>query len=156
MSNIRGLSTTDRLRVVGTNLLLFLLLVGVVMLNKHYLRPHAGFSVLAQIVTGSLPNFAAAFFVSLCAVSPVLVVKPRFGRLLVYFAALAAFTLLTLEEMIGIVGASRAPDSFDVLASAAGAIFACLSFELLVKSAEIRVKESKRKPNASYDRAGKL
>jgi uncharacterized membrane protein YjjP (DUF1212 family) len=131
-----------------------LLLVGVVTLNKLYLRPHAGSSVLALIVTGSVPNFAAAFFVSLCAVSPVLVVRPRFGRLLVYLAALAAFTLLTLEEMIGIVGASRAPDSFDVLASAAGAILACLSFELLVKAAETRVKKSNREPNANDDRVG--
>ena len=149
MSNIQAISTTDRLRVVGTNLLLFLLLVGVVTLNKHYLRPHVGSSILAQVFTGSLPNFAAAFFVTLCAVSPVLLVKPRFGRLLVYLSALVAFTLLTLEELIGIVGASRQVDTFDILASALGAILACLSFELLVRVAEARTKGSRVETKAN-------
>ena len=147
MSTKQTISTTDRLRVVGTNLLLFLLLLGVVTLNKLFLRPHVGSSTLAQVVTGSLPNFAAAFFVSLCAVSPVLLMKPRFGRFLVYLSALAAFTLLTLEELTGVMGASKWFDAFDILASALGAVFACCSFELLVRVAKERLKRPQGEPN---------
>ncbi len=142
MSSTQTISTTDRLRVVGTNLLLFSLLLGVVTVNKLLLRPHVGSSALAHAVTGSLPNFAAAFFVSLCAVGPVRLFKPRFGRLLVYLAALAAFTLLTLEELTGVLGASRRLDTFDILASALGAVFACLTFELLVRAERLLVKQS--------------
>ena len=149
MSNTQAISTTDRLRVIGTNLLLFLLLLGVVTFNKRFLRPHVGSSVLAQIVTGSLPNFAAAFFVGLCAVSPVLLFPPRFGRQLVYSAALAAFTLLTLEELTGFVGASKRLDTFDILASALGSVLACLSFELLVRGVRARAKRSQGEPNAN-------
>ena len=140
MSTTRSISITDRLRVVGTNLLLFLLLFGVVTLNKRLLGPSVGSSALAQVVTGSLPNFAAAFFVSLCAVSPVLVMKPRFGRMLVYLAALVVFTLLALEELSGVVGASTQLDTFDILASALGAVFACLTFEWIVKVAKRGLK----------------
>jgi len=135
-----AISTSDRLRVVGTNLVLFLLLFGVVTVNKRFLRPYVGPSALAQAVTGSLPNFAAAFFVTLAAVGPVLLFRPRFGRLLVYVASLAAFTLLTLEELTGAVGASKYFDAFDIVASALGAVFACLAFELLVSINRSRAK----------------
>lgn len=142
MSNTRTIGTTDRLRVLGTNLVLFLLLLGVVTVNKRFLRPHVGPSALAQVVTGSLPNFAVAFFVTLCAVGPVRLLRPRFGRLLVYVAALIVFTLLTLEELTGALGASKRFDTYDIAASALGAFVACFAFELLARIDGPRVNQS--------------
>lgn len=139
LSTIHSISRKTKLQIIGTNLLLFLLLFGIVTLNKSILRPNISSSALAYILTGSLPNFAAAYFVSLCVVNPVIAVKPRFDRILVYLSSLIVFILLTIEELTGVAGASKQIDIFDILASALGAIFACITFELLVNRAKDRV-----------------
>ena len=55
--------------------------------------------------------------------------------------ALAAFTLLTLEELTGALGASKRLDTLDIVASALGAVFACLTFEVLVSIDRSRAKQ---------------
>ena len=118
------------IKIIGINLTLFLLLVGLIYINKAVFRPTFNENYLAQILTGSFPNFIAAFLISLCAVNPVLIRKPRFGRLIVYLGTLFIMAVLILDELESI-GASKQYDIYDIVGSIIGALLAVLTFEYL-------------------------
>ena len=123
------INSKDKFRIIGINMLFFALLFGLVTLNKDYFRPNFTNSTLTKIITGSFPNFIAAYIVSLCVVNPVLIIKPRFGRLIVYISSFMISTILTIEELTSMVGASKQYDIYDILASALGSILAILTYE---------------------------
>jgi len=54
-----------RNQLLNTNLILFALLFGLVTLNKEFFRPLVKGSSFASILTGSFPNFIAAYLISL-------------------------------------------------------------------------------------------
>lgn len=118
------------IKIIGINLTLFLLLVGLIYINKTIFRPTFNENYLAQILTGSFPNFIAAFLISLCAVNPVLIRKPRLGRMIVYLWTLGTMTVLILDELKSI-GASKQYDINDIAGSILGAILAVMTFEYL-------------------------
>jgi len=129
MNTENTINSKDKFKIFGINILLFALLFGLVTLNKEYFRPYFSNSTLAKIITGSFPNFIAAYIISLCAVNPVLTMKPRFGRMIVYISAFMISTILTIEEFTPIVGASQQFDNYDIIASVLGSILAILTFE---------------------------
>jgi len=118
------------IKIIGINLTLFLLLVGLIYINKTIFRPTFNETHIVQILTGSFPNFIAAFLISLCAVNPVLIRRPRLGRLIVYLGSLFIMTVLILDESESI-GASKHYDVYDIAGSILGSILAVLTYEFL-------------------------
>ena len=123
------------LKIIGINLVLFALLYGLVSLNKEILRPEFSDISFISILTGSFPNFIAAYIISLAFVNAVLIRKPQNGRLVVYVSSVLVFTILAIEEIIPMWGASKIYDSFDILASGLGSIFSIITFELMARNA---------------------
>ena len=119
------------LKIIGINLVLFALLYGLVSLNKQILRPEFNHISFIIILTGSFPNFIAAYIISLAFVNAVLIRKPHNGRLIVYVSSVLVFTILAIEEIIPMWGASTYYDSFDILASGLGSILSIITFELM-------------------------
>ena len=125
------INSKNKFKIFGINILLFALLFGLVTLNKEYFRPYFSNSTLAKIITGSFPNFIAAYIISLLAVNPVLKIKPRFGRMIIYISTFMISTILTIEEWTSIVGASDHYDIYDIIASVLGSTLAILTYELI-------------------------
>ena len=94
----------------------------------------------ARILTGSFPNFIAAYIISLAFVNAVLVKKPKYSRLIIYISSFLVFIVLTVEELKPMWGASTHYDSFDILASGLGSILAVLTFELVVLKKKMKLK----------------
>ena len=122
-------------RIIGINLILFALLYGLISFNKEVLRPKFGQTSFVNILTGSLPNFIAAYIIGLAFVSAVLIRKPHNGRLIVYVGSVLVFTILAIEEIRPIWGASTTYDPFDIWASGLGAILSIVTFESVVRNA---------------------
>jgi len=131
----------NMLKIIGINLVLFTLLFGLVSLNKEILRP--GFSHLSfvTILTGSFPNFIAAYIISLMFVNAVLIRKPKNSRLIVYVGSVLVFAILAIEEIIPMWGASTHYDAFDILASGLGSLLSIVSFELVARKAQLDIVE---------------
>ena len=125
----------NMLKIIGINLVLFALLYGLVSLNKQILRPEFNHISFISILTGSFPNFIAAYIISLAFVNAVLIRKPQNGRHIVYVSSVLVFTILVIEEIFSMWGASMYYDSFDILASGLGSILSIITFELIVRSA---------------------
>jgi len=125
--NLKG-----RKKILAINSFLFAALFGLVSLNKEILRPSLSNIHFANIITGCFPNFIAAYLISLAFVNAVLIRKPKFGRLIGYVTSLIVFIILTIEELIPMWGASTHYDSYDILASGLGSLFAILTMELIV------------------------
>ena len=123
------------LKIIGINLVLFALLYGLVSLNKKILRPEFSHLSFVSILTGSFPNFIAAYSISLAFVNAVLIRKPQNGRLVVYVSSVFVFTILAIEEIIPFWGASTHYDPFDILASGLGSILSMVTFELMTREA---------------------
>ena len=92
------------LKLFGINILLYSLLFGLVTLNKQVFRPAFNHSQLGSILTGSFPNFIAAYLINLCIVNGVWIRKPKFGRPIVYGLALIITAVLVHEEFKSIWG----------------------------------------------------
>ena len=122
-------------RIIGINLILFALLYGLISFNKEVLRPKFGQTSFVNILTGSLPNFIAAYIIGLAFVSAVLIRKPHNGRLIVYVGSVLVFTILAIEEIRPFWGASTTYDPFDIWASGLGAILSIVTFESVVRNA---------------------
>ena len=118
------------IKIIGINLTLFIFLVGLIYINKTFVRPTITENHITQILTGSFPNFIAAFLISLCAVNPVLIRRPRFGRLIVYLGSLFTMLVLILDELESI-GASKQFDINDIVGSIFGSLLAILTYEYL-------------------------
>jgi hypothetical protein len=123
------------LRIIGINLILFALLYGLISLNKEVLRPAFSQTPVINILTGSFPNFIAAYIISLGFVNAVLLRKLQNGRLIVYAGSMLVFTILAIEEIHPIWGASTYFDPFDIWASGLGSIVSIVTFELVVRNA---------------------
>ena len=103
-------------------------------LNKEILRPEFSHISFINILTGSFPNFIAAYTISLAFVNAVLIRKPQNGRLIVYVGSVLVFIILAIEEIMPIWGASTYYDPFDILASGLGSILSIITFELMVRN----------------------
>ena len=107
----------NKRKIIGINLVLFGLLFGLVSFNKEILRPRLSHISFVSILTGSFPNFIAAYIISLAVTNAVLIRKPKNGRLIVYVGSALVFAILAIEELFPMWGASTYYDSFDILAS---------------------------------------
>jgi hypothetical protein len=123
------------LKIIGINLILFALLYGLVSLNKEILRPEFSHISFMRILTGSFPNFIAAYIISLAFANAVLIRKPQSGRHIVYAGSVLVFAILAIEEVNPMLGASTIYDPFDILASGLGSILSIITFELIVQKA---------------------
>jgi len=121
------------LKIIGINLVLFALLYGLVSLNKEILRPEFSHISFARVLTGSFPNFIAAYIISLAFANAVLIRKPQNGRLIAYLGSVLICVILSIEELIPIWGASTHYDSIDILASGLGSLVSIITFELIVR-----------------------
>ena len=119
-------------KIIAVNALLFALLFGMISFNKEFLRPRLRHLPVAGALVGCLPNFLAAFFISLAPVYAVITRKPKHGRILVYSVSIVVFAVLAMEEVVPVWGASKQYDPFDILASGIGSLLAVLGFELAV------------------------
>ena len=137
------MSQKSQIRVVLTNILLFGVLYGLVSLNKAVLRPAVGQISWMEPITGSFPNFIAAYILSFFFVNAAVILEPKHSRLLVYLGSLFIFALLTFEEVNSMWGASEVYDVLDIIASGAGSLLAIASYELIIL---------KRKPGATSAR----
>lgn len=122
------------IRVIVLNLLLFAALFGLVTLNKALLKPNLLHIPAANVLTGCFPNFIAAYLISLAFVNGILVRKPKRGRLIVYASSFVVFTILAIEELKPMWGASAYYDPFDILASGLGSLLAVSTFEIIALS----------------------
>lgn len=125
----------NMLKIIEINLVLFALLYGLVSFNKGILRPEFSHIAFISMLTGSFPNFIAAFIISLAFVNGVLIRKPQNDRLIVYVSSVLVFTILTIEEINPMWGASSYYDPFDILGSGLGSILAIITFELIARNA---------------------
>ena len=122
----------NKIKIIVVNLFLFAILFGLISLNKEIIRPLYNHTLLMKILTGSFPNFIAAYIVSAFFVNGVIIKKPKNGRLIVYTASVIAFLLLAIAELKPFLGVSDVFDYFDIIASGLGALFGILTFELIV------------------------
>jgi hypothetical protein len=125
-----GIEKKIAFKILGINLALFFLLFGLVYINKTFFRPTFNDSQLAQILTGSFPTFIAAYLISLCVMNPVLIRKPRLGRLIMYLGSFCILIVLILDELESI-GASKQYDIYDIAGSVFGSLLAVLTYEYL-------------------------
>ena len=121
------------LKIIVINLVLFALLYGLVSLNKEVLRPEFSHISFASVLTGSFPNFIAAYIISLAFANAVLIREPQNGRLIVYLGSVLVCVILTIEELIPMWGASTHYDSIDILASGLGSLVSIITFELIAR-----------------------
>jgi hypothetical protein len=139
------MSQKSKVRVVVTNILLFGILFGLVSLNKELLRPSLSHIPFMTPVTGSFPNFIAAYIISLFFVNAAVTTEPRHSRHLVYLGSLLVFAVLTVEEVNPMWGASTTYDMLDIIASAAGLLLAIVTYELIVLKRKARSTSAKTK-----------
>ena len=132
----------SKLRILVINIILFAFLFGLVSLNKEILRPIFSNISFIRILTGSFPNFIAAFLISLAFVNAVVTRNQKSGRLIVYMSSFLIFIILTIEEIKPMWGASTHYDSYDILASGIGSLFSILTFELIALKRNIKNKEN--------------
>jgi hypothetical protein len=125
----------NMLRIIGINLVLFALLYGLISLNKDFLRPEFNHISFIRTLTGSFPNFIAAYIISLAFVNAVMIRKPQHARLIVYVGSVLVFAILAIEEIDPMWGASTYYDPFDILASGLGSILSIITFELIARKA---------------------
>ena len=125
----------NMLKIIGINLVLFALLFGLVALNKEILRPRFNHISFVSILTGSFPNFIAAYLISLMFANAVLIRKPQNGRRIVYVGSVLVFVILAIEELIPMWGASTHYDALDILASGLGSALSIITYELMARKA---------------------
>jgi hypothetical protein len=125
------MTVQNKLKIITTNLIIFLLLFGTITLNKELIRPAANGKPIIETLTGCFPNFIAAYLISLTATAGLLIKKPNNARLLFCIFCFLVFAGLSLEEIRPMWGASTHFDSFDIIASAAGSLLALLTFEII-------------------------
>jgi hypothetical protein len=125
----------NMLKIIGINLVLFALLFGLVSLNKEILRPGFSHISFVRFLTGSFPNFIAAYIISLMFANAVLIKKPQNGRRIVYVGSVLVFVILAIEESIPMWGASTHYDAFDIWASGLGSALSIITYELMARKA---------------------
>jgi len=124
------------------NVLLFVLLFGLISFNKEVIRPEYSDIPLVHLLSGSFPNFIAAFIISLAFTNGVIAKRVEHTRFFVYLSALLVFIILTVEEFSPMWGASTWYDSADILASGIGSLCTILIFESLTLNKRKRKHKS--------------
>ena len=126
-------------KYIAINFVLFAVLYFSVEFNKEFIRPLVGDDHFFSILTGSYPNFIAAFIISLFPIAAILEKKPNLekSRLIIYIVAIIVFLILTAEEFQPFFGASTVYDIYDILANGLGSIFAIITFEVLLRKTKI-------------------
>lgn len=119
-------------RVLIFNAILFAILFGSISFNKEILRPLYGHIPFMGVLTGSFPNFIAAFIISLCFMNGIVTRKLKHERLIVYIGSILVFVILAVEELMPMWGASTHYDLFDIIASGIGSLLAIIIFELII------------------------
>jgi hypothetical protein len=122
----------DRKKAIAVNAFMFAALFGLISLNKEILRPALNNHALLKTLTGCFPNFIAAYLISLASVSAVLIRNLNHGRVIVYSVSIAVFSIMMIEELKPMWGASTYYDTYDIIASGVGSILAILTFELII------------------------
>jgi hypothetical protein len=122
-------------KYIAINLILFALLYFSVSLNKEYIRPLFENKPILGIVTGSFPNFIAAYFISLFPIAFILAkeLNVKKSRFMLYTIAIIVFIILTIEEIKPFFNASVVYDIYDIMANGLGSICAILTFELFLR-----------------------
>jgi hypothetical protein len=125
----------DKGKYIAINIILFALLYFSVSLNKEYIRPLFENKPILGFVTGSFPNFIAAYFISLFPVAFIFGKKlnVKKSRFLLYAIAIIVFIILTIEEINPLFNASLVYDTYDIIANGLGSIFAILTFESFLR-----------------------
>ncbi len=121
----------NKKKIIVVNLFLFALLFGLISLNKEIIRPLYSHTPIMKILTGSFPNFIAAYIVSIFFMNAVIIKAPKYGRLIVYMGSFMAFLLMAIEELKPLWGVSKICNYYDIIASGLGAILAIVTFELI-------------------------
>ncbi|MBE9480376.1 MAG: hypothetical protein IMY69_01620 [Bacteroidetes bacterium] len=130
-----------KIKSIIINLFLFALLFGLVSFNKEYLRPLYSHMPIIGVLTGSFPNFIAAYIISLAPINAVLMRELKYGRIIIYASSILVFVIMTIEELKPIWGASTHFDSFDILASGLGSLLAILTFEFILLIVKYKIKK---------------
>jgi hypothetical protein len=127
-------SNRGKRKNIAMNLILFAILFLSVSFNKEYIRPIFANKPFLGILTGSFSNFMAAYIISLFPIAAIIAKKinVKKGRFIFYIVALFVFIALTFEEITPFVNASKVYDIYDIIASAIGAIFAIITFEIIM------------------------
>ena len=128
---VAGMDWNSRKRILAANILLIAALLLLVTFNKEYLRSAVGRGAPAEILTGCLPNFLAAFLISMAGINAILFRKPARGRAYAIIFSSAVFIVLAVEEIKPMWGASTFFDLFDIAASAVGSMLAVAVYELV-------------------------
>lgn len=131
------------MQVIAINAILFAALFGLISLNKEFLRPALNQTGFQKIFTDCFPNFIAAFIIGLLSVPAVLLRKIKHGRLIVYVSALVVFSILMIEEIKPMWGASKYYDPYDIVASGVGSFFTIITYELLTLFEKRRKQRNK-------------
>jgi hypothetical protein len=115
---------------IAVNSILFAFLFLSVSFNKEYLRPAFEGIPILSILTGSYPNFIAAYVISLFPAYPILTKRFTSTRStsIIVATAIGVLVILTIEEMAPLFGASEVRDVYDIIASAFGSSCAVLTF----------------------------
>ena len=126
-------------RYITINLILFAVLYFSVSFNKEFIRPLIEDNNILGILTGSFPNFMAAYIISLFPIAAILAKYPNVknSRFIIYFVAFMVFLILTVEELNPFFGASTVYDTYDLIANGLGSILAIITFELVLRKTKI-------------------
>jgi len=131
-----------KLRILAINIFLIALLFGSVSFNKEIIRPAYNHIPIINMLTGSFPNFIAAYIISMAVVVGVLMKKSNHAHLIVFLSSTIIFLILTIEEFRPIWGASSYYDIYDIVASGLGSLLAILTFEVLLAFGKFELPKS--------------
>jgi len=124
-------------KLLITNIVLFAILFLAISVNKDYLRPMFSHQLPGMIITGCLPNFLAAFIISLMMLNALMIKLAKYRHMLLYLIPALIFVILAFEEFVPLWGASSKFDIYDIIASGIGAILSPLAYKLIHKKLTI-------------------
>lgn len=128
-----------RVQLLNTNLILFALLFGLVTLNKEFFRPLVKDSSFASILTGSFPNFIAAYLISLAIINAIINRIQQKPKFFAYLSSFLVFVILAVEEIRPMLGASTQYDFNDIIATGIGSVSAIITYNLILRKRKQKV-----------------
>ncbi|MCF7913317.1 MAG: hypothetical protein K9M99_12370 [Candidatus Cloacimonetes bacterium] len=124
----------SRKKLLITNIVLFAILFLTISINKDHLRPIFSHQLYGRIITGCLPNFIAAFIISLAMLNALMIKLNKYRHILLYLIPTLIFAILAFEEFVPLWGASTQFDVYDIIASGIGAILSLPAYKLTLKN----------------------
>jgi hypothetical protein len=131
-----------RFSIIRINVILIALLYSLVTVNKTFLRPNLNHIPFFQWFLGCLPNFLAAYIITMAPIVATLLRAPRNGRRIVYISGVIVFLIFTIEEFKPIWGASETFDVYDIVTSGLGVILAFLTYEFILLRQRNKITET--------------